>query len=148
MAFMPLSTRDRALSLRSGRDHDRGARARPASRARAAAIVAHLLGLERTEDGLRWYDAIVASVSGVSAGRPVTDEGAAAFEELRASLVGVLDVQGLSQEEAVSNAAVIMFGGIETTEGMIANAIWHLLSNPGELAAVEADRSLLPNAVE
>ena len=114
----------------------------------AVAIVAHLLGLERTADVLRWYDAIVASVSGVTAGRPVTAEGAAAFEELRASLVPVLDVEGLSADEAVSNAAVIMFGGIETTEGMIANAIWHLLSNPAELAAVEADRSLLPNAIE
>jgi cytochrome P450 len=41
-----------------------------------------------------------------------------------------------------------MFGGIETTEGMIANAILHLLAHPDQLALVETDRSLLPNAVE
>jgi Cytochrome P450 len=43
---------------------------------------------------------------------------------------------------------VILFGGIETTEGMISNALVHLLSHPGELARIEADRGLLPNAVE
>jgi cytochrome P450 len=114
----------------------------------AVAIVAHLLGLRETERVLAWYDAIVASVSGVAAGEPVTAAGAAAFAELRASVEPVLRVDGLSRDEAVSNAAVIMFGGIETTEGMIANAVWHLLSNRAELALVEADRALLPNAVE
>jgi cytochrome P450 len=54
----------------------------------------------------------------------------------------------LATREAVSNAAVLMFGGIETTEGMIGNAILHLLSNPGQLALVRADDSLVPNAVE
>jgi cytochrome P450 len=78
----------------------------------AVAMVAHLLGLERTDDVLGWYDAIVASVSGVSAGRPVTPEGAAAFAELSASIGAVLDdAPGLSHDEIVSNAAVIMFGG-------------------------------------
>jgi cytochrome P450 len=114
----------------------------------AVAMVAHLLRLEQTANVLAWYDAIVASVSGVAAGRPVTAAGAAAFEELRANLEPVLDVEGLEQEEAVSNAAVIMFGGIETTEGMIATAVWHLLSNRDQLELVEGDRSLLPNAVE
>ena len=41
-----------------------------------------------------------------------------------------------------------MFGGIETTEGMIANAILHLLAHPEQRALVEADRGLLSNAVE
>jgi cytochrome P450 len=55
---------------------------------------------------------------------------------------------GLTAREAISNAAVLMFGGIETTEGMIGNAILHLLSHPDQLALVQADESLLPNAVE
>jgi cytochrome P450 len=115
----------------------------------AVAVVAHALGLERTDKVLGWYDAIVASVSGVAAGKPVTAAGAAAFAELSASLGPVLeDAPGLTRDEIVSNAAVIMFGGIETTEGMIANAIWHLLSHRDQLALVEADRSLLRNAVE
>jgi cytochrome P450 len=55
---------------------------------------------------------------------------------------------GLSTSEVVSNAAVLMFGGIETTEGMICNAILHLLSHPAQLSLVTADRNLLPGAVE
>jgi cytochrome P450 len=41
-----------------------------------------------------------------------------------------------------------MFGGIQTTEGMIVNAMWHLLSHRAELALVLADRALIPAAVE
>jgi cytochrome P450 len=41
-----------------------------------------------------------------------------------------------------------MFGGIETTEGMIANAAWHLLSHPSQLDLVRADPGLLPQAIE
>ncbi|MDP8907691.1 MAG: cytochrome P450, partial [Chloroflexota bacterium] len=48
----------------------------------------------------------------------------------------------------ISNAAVLLFGGIETTEGMIANAVWHLLSHPEQLARVNASPGLLANAVE
>ena len=36
--------------------------------------------------------------------------------------------------EIVSNAAVLLFGGIETTEGMIANAVLALLSRPEQVA--------------
>ena len=41
-----------------------------------------------------------------------------------------------------------MFGGIETTEGMIANAAWYLLGHPGQLDLVRADPALLPQAIE
>jgi cytochrome P450 len=41
-----------------------------------------------------------------------------------------------------------LFGAIETTEGMIANAILHLLLHPEQRALVERDPALLPNAVE
>ena len=54
----------------------------------------------------------------------------------------------LTTAEVISNAAVIMFGGIETTEGMIGNVILHLLKNPGQLALVREDPDLVPGAVE
>ena len=82
-----------------------------------------------------------------SARSPVTTSLlAAAVAEPGAS--GVAGAGGLSVAEVVSNAAVLMFGGIETTEGMIANACWHLVTCPDQLALVRADPSLLPNAVE
>jgi cytochrome P450 len=101
-------------------------------------------------------------VTGVAAGRPVTPAGREAFAALRASVEPALDrdpgsslvaavasaAGGLDRAEVVSNVAVLLFGGIETTEGMIANAVHHLLANPDQLALVREDRSLLPNAIE
>jgi cytochrome P450 len=55
---------------------------------------------------------------------------------------------GLRRSEVVSNAAVLAFGGIETTEGMICNAVLHLLSHPGQFREVSADQRLVANAVE
>jgi cytochrome P450 len=54
----------------------------------------------------------------------------------------------LTTAEVISNAAVIMFGGIETTEGMTSNVILHLLQHPGQLALVREDQGLVPAAVE
>ncbi len=87
--------------------------------------------------------------------------GAAAFAQLRERIIAVagrggqealLTVAaargGLSPAEIASNAAVLMFGGIETAEAMICNAAWHLLTHPGQLAAVAADKALVVAAVE
>jgi cytochrome P450 len=130
----------------------------------AATVVAHALGLEGTEADrmLGWYDAIVDAVTGVAAGNPITAAGREAFAALHASVEPMLDrdpgaslvaaaaseAGGLTRNEVVSNAAVLMFGGIETTEGMIANAILHLLANPEQRALLARDRGLFGAAVE
>ncbi len=54
----------------------------------------------------------------------------------------------LSDAQIISNAAVLLFGGIETTEGMIANAVLHLLSQEDALARVYAQPQLLSVAIE
>jgi cytochrome P450 len=111
----------------------------------AARVVAQLLGVEAADTGamLGWYDAIVASVTGVAAGNPPTHTGAAAFEELRATVEPALESAGdLTPSEVVSNAAVMMFGGIETTEGMITNFAWHLLTFGCEPSANALEESL------
>ena len=128
----------------------------------AVAVMAEVLGLGQADPAtiLTWYDGIVAAVQadGAPAGRGTgADTGTAAFGELAASLREVIarggsllaEVTGpLTGQEAISNAAVLMFGGIETTEGMIANALLHLLSSPAQLALVLADPGLVPAAVE
>ena len=139
----------------------------------AVAVMAEVLGLGQADPGtiLTWYDGIVAAVQaeGAAGGRGSAADGAAggatsvaaggtaAFGELAASLREVIarggsllaEVTGpLAEEEAISNAAVLMFGGIETTEGMITNALLHLLSSPAQLALVLADPGLVPAAVE
>jgi cytochrome P450 len=129
----------------------------------AATITSHALGLGDIDTAtiLAWYDAIVDAVTLVGAGGRVTPAGREAFAALRSRVEPVLDREpglspaaaasqagGLTRAEVVSNVAVLMFGGIETTEGMIANAILHLLTHPEQRALVDGDRGLLPNAVE
>jgi cytochrome P450 len=133
----------------------------------AAAIVTAALGMgEETAEVLRIYDAIVASVTALSAGGLTTAEGAAAFEALRGRLQPVISgvvgdsllaaaahqapggVRALSDDEIASNAAVLLFGGIETTEGMIANAALEILSHPGELERVRADPTALDAVID
>ncbi len=127
---------------------------------------------------LAWYDAIVAGVSALTAANAPADGGsvvsraaggngqvpaaaAAAFGELRASLAAAIErpgassllavaaqTAGLAVGEVVSNAAVMLFGGIETTEGMICNAVRHLLASPEQVHDLDADRSLLDGAVD
>jgi cytochrome P450 len=138
----------------------------------AVSVMAEMLGLETDPTQLlAWYDAIVAGVSAMSvAAGPaaavrhnpsgaVPEPAATAFSELSASVAAVLGRSGrqsvltaaadrLAVGEIVSNAAVLLFGGIETTEGMICNAIWHLLGNHAALRQASADRRLLDGAVE
>jgi cytochrome P450 len=130
----------------------------------AAAVVTHALGLEHagTAEVLGWYDAIVDSVTEITAGRGPTEAGRRGFEALRAAMEPALEsapetslvaaaagsTGGLGRDEVVSNAAVMLFGGIETTEGMIANAVAHLLAHPAQLAAVRAEPAGLANAIE
>jgi cytochrome P450 len=134
----------------------------------AATIVTEALGMggEETVEVLRWYDAIVASVTTLSAGGLATAEGTAAFGALRGRLQPVISgavgdsllaaaarqapdgVRALSDDEIASNAAVLLFGGIETTEGMIANTALEILSHPGELERVRADPAALDAVID
>jgi cytochrome P450 len=135
----------------------------------AVAVVADVLGLGQTDPKviLAWYDEIVGAVSamaGQSGHSPEQNSaagGSAAFAELSADvraaiarahgdslLSAAAGAGGLRDSEVVSNAAVLMFGGIETTEGMICNAVLHLLDHPAQLAEVIADPGLAANAVE
>jgi cytochrome P450 len=141
----------------------------------AVAVVAEVLGLGNTDPGLilSWYDAIAGAVSDLAgqqeregpsgaglAQEGGADRGAAAFGMLRASLEAAMASGdgrsvlasaadgGLGASEVVSNAAVLMFGGIETTEGMICNAMLHMLSHPGQARQVMAEPGLAENAIE
>ena len=111
---------------------------------------------------LEQYDMIVDAVTRVSAGEAISREGRAAFSALSDSLLPSLKgqqessllaaaagmAQGLTDEQIISNAAVLLFGGIETTEGMIANALYFLLTNPELRETVRADSTVIPAVVE
>jgi cytochrome P450 len=130
----------------------------------AVGVMAEALGLRDADADkvLSWYAAIVAAVSEVTAGRPVTAAGAESFGQLRDALLQVVSAtdgssllaeavrtqQALGQEEVVSNAAVLMFGGIDTTEGMIVNAVRHVLGDPEAVEMIRGSADLLHGAIE
>jgi len=120
----------------------------------ATSVVAEAIGLDGADEAVverlvGWYREIVASVSGISAGAAPSAAAARAMRDLGAHVRSHAAIPAtLTPDEAVSDAAVIMFGGIETTEGMIANALWYLLRNPAQAAEVRARPELAAAAVE
>ena len=125
----------------------------------AVNVVTRALGLldATPPEVLGWYDDIVAAVDRVSAGGEVGAPARSAVADLvrhvEATILhgdGILNdaTTTLAPAEIASNVAVMMFGGIETSEGMTTSLFWHLLTHPEQLAALRADRSLGANAVE
>lgn len=129
----------------------------------AVRIVAELLGLADVpaETVLGWYRAIVGAVSELTGGGQVPAGATGAVAELNnhltrslrpphgaGLLAAALGDGDLTEAEVLSNAAVIMFGGIDTTDGMLANAIWHLLRNPAQLELVLDGRASYGQALE
>ncbi|WP_328869361.1 cytochrome P450 [Streptomyces sp. NBC_00287] len=125
------------------------------------AVVTEALGLvgATADTVLSWYDAIVQSVSDITAGHTAGAAGAAAYAQLRTAVESTVADQDASSllgaaagrlalPEVASNAAVLMFGGIETTEAMITNALLHLLRHPDQLALVRTEPDLLDGAIE
>jgi len=127
----------------------------------AVAVVTEALGLAGADADrvLSWYDAIVGAVSDITAGHVAGPAGSEAYAQLRAAVEAAVSEGAASSllataagrlalPEVASNAAVLMFGGIETTEAMITNALLHLLRHPDQLALVQADMALLDGAIE
>jgi cytochrome P450 len=128
----------------------------------AVTVVAEALGLPDADAGTirSWYEALVTAVSDLTAGRGGGTPPA--YAALRASVEAAIQdgrrssllaevagqPEGLTTNEVVANAAVLMFGGIDTTEGMITNAALHLLGHPDQLALVRSEPDLLAGAVE
>ncbi len=83
------------------------------------------------------YRRIVAAVSDLRADSPVPDDAREAVQELNRLILAqgpemVMQAAGgvadgaLSESQRLSNLAVILFGAIETSEAMTANAVYHL----------------------
>ncbi|GGV34873.1 cytochrome P450 [Actinomadura cremea] len=137
----------------------------------AVAVVAEALGLPEVDAATvrSWYGTFVDAVSaltgspqdGGAGAEAALERSGAAYAELTEAVAeamsrpGSLPAEaarggedGLTAPEVVANAAVLMFGGIDTTEGLITNAALHLLSEPALARAVRDDRDLLPAVIE
>jgi cytochrome P450 len=130
----------------------------------AARVMLVALGLESVSSSvvLGWYAEIVAATSGINLGIEPSPETAHAVEQLAGEIMAAASVSappsllrdaaghaaGVTPEEIASNAAVLLFGGIETTEGMIATLLLDLLRHPEQLELVRNDDGLRANAIE
>jgi cytochrome P450 len=171
--FRPARTRERFTAFVEAEAARLVAGLAPAGRAElrgelagplAVAVVAEALGLDGVDAATvrSWYGAFVDAVSAITAGGTAPATAAAAYrlltaaveEAITASHPGSLlaeaarDEARLTTPEVVANSAILMFGGIDTTEGMIANAALHLLGHPDQLRLVRDDPGLLPAAIE
>lgn len=135
----------------------------------ALAVVADVIGMpDETHGRVRqWYDAFAASLATHDPHSTARKEGrnsAAAFRAAVAPLIAPIteEAQGslishlvslapparLSDEELLSNSLIVLFGGIETTEAAILNALWALLTHDDARKAVRTDDDRLAALIE
>lgn len=111
---------------------------------------------------LGWYTHIVRAVADLTAGMAIPESGRQACLSLSAavrtavsfgdgaSFLGRIAASAgaLTTSEILSNTAVLLFGGIETTEAMIANLLCHLSQQPDLTSGLRADPGLLDAAIQ
>lgn len=69
-------------------------------------------------------------------------------EDLRSVLVTARDGGTLSEEECVALVGAVLIGGVDTTQAQLAHGVRLLSEHPQQWAAVTADPSLAPAAVD
>ncbi|MFE8944392.1 cytochrome P450 [Streptomyces sp. NPDC007856] len=71
-------------------------------------------------------------------------------EDLVSGLIAAHDEDGdrLTEQEMISTAVLLLNAGHEATVNATVNGWWALFRNPGQLAALRADHSLIPSAIE
>ncbi|MGW2726132.1 cytochrome P450 [Streptomyces sp. NPDC001494] len=70
-------------------------------------------------------------------------------EDLISGLIAAHDEgDRLTEQEMISTAVLLLNAGHEATVNATVNGWWALFRNPGQLAALRADQSLVPSAIE
>lgn len=134
-------------------------------------VICELLGVpvEDAEDFKEWTAALFLPPSGkdkdpateamrnlreyltslIADKRAARDAGAE-DDDLTTALIGVRDGDDdqLSEHELVSMIVQLLIAGHETTVNGIGNAVYNLLTHPGQLAALRADPALISTAVD
>lgn len=126
-------------------------------------IIAGLLGLPEQDypQFQRWSISLLswimnperglaASAALVDYYRPILEARRAEPRDDMISLLAEAELDGekLTDEEIFSFLRLLLPAGVETTYRSLGNLLFALLSDPEQLAAVRADRSLLPQAIE
>ncbi|MFJ6659596.1 cytochrome P450 [Streptomyces sp. NPDC091377] len=79
----------------------------------------------------------------------IAERRAAPGDDLISGLIAAHDEgDRLTEQEMISTAVLLLNAGHEATVNATVNGWWALFRNPGQLAALRADHSLVPSAVE
>ena len=146
---------------------ERGELRSQVARPLAVETVTEILGLplDRVPEIAAWYDRFADALANFAHDHDVRALGQEASKEfatlVRSIVESIQDISPdsllrrlaespdrLTDTEIVSNALIIMFGGIETTEAQLCNTVWSLLSHPDQLVELRANPALLDNAIE
>jgi pulcherriminic acid synthase len=131
-------------------------------------VIADMLGLDKADHARfhGWYTAVIAFLGNLSGDPEVAAAGERTRREFTEYMLPVIrerranpgddllsalcaaEVDGvrMSDEDIKAFCSLLLAAGGETTDKAIAGILANLLSNPDQLAAVRADRSLIPAA--
>lgn len=128
----------------------------------AVNTITRFLGLEGVQPSavLTWYQHIASAIVGLATGQPISAACRSAVADVAERVADTVERGGndflrsirdegsLRPNELGPAAIVLMFGAIETSEGMTANLLWHVLTHPDVLVRLQRDRSLVGAAIE
>ena len=113
----------------------------------AVATVLDVLGLAGLDHDAvaSWYDDLAASLANVEGSPQLADAGRRAADDLRRAMPHDDEAD---DEEHANNVVLVLFGGIETTQSAILNAVYALATHPTAQDDARADDRALAAAVE
>ncbi|MDX6742793.1 cytochrome P450 [Actinocorallia sp. A-T 12471] len=131
-------------------------------------VIVDMLGLDKADQPKfqKWYTSIIAFLGNLSGDEQVTADGiqtktefaeymlpvvnarrSALGDDLLSTLVSAeIDGETMSDEDVKSFCSLLLAAGGETTDKAVASMFALLLAHPEQLAALRADRSLIPAA--
>ncbi|MEU1123110.1 cytochrome P450 [Streptomyces sp. NPDC005899] len=133
------------------------------------AVIAEMLGVPEADRGLlRPWSAAICGMFELNPDEETAQAAVRASQEFSAYLRGLITVRRgdpgpdlisaliaahddedrLTEQEIVSTCVLLLNAGHEATVNATANGWWTLFRHPGQLAALRADHSLLPTALE
>ena len=132
-------------------------------------VIAEMLGIPESDRGpLRPWSADICGMYEMNPSQETAAKAVRASEEFTQYLRGLIETrrekpgedlisgliaaydegERLTEQEMISTCVLLLNAGHEATVNATVNGWWALFRNPGQLAALRADHSLVPTAVE
>ncbi|MFF1683049.1 cytochrome P450 [Streptomyces sp. NPDC058256] len=132
-------------------------------------VIAEMLGIPESDRApLRPWSADICGMYEMNPSEETAAKAVRASEEFTAYLMGLIEArrkepgedlisgliaaydegERLTEQEMISTCVLLLNAGHEATVNATVNGWWALFRNPGQLAALRADHSLVPTAVE